>query len=145
MPLRVLLLVLGSALALLAVACGGSDESSEVKGVAWRWSGLLEGEGPTALSPIADPENYLLRLDEDGSFIAKADCKSVSGTYSFSDGELTLDSGPTTKAACGEGSLSDKYVDLLGRVAAYDVYEEGALALRLRDGAGYMYFFVSAE
>lgn len=97
------------------------------------------------LSPIPDPENYLLRLDEDGSFIAKADCKSLAGTYSLSGSELTLDLGPTTKAACGAGSRADKYIDLLGKVASYEIHDEGALALGLQDDAGYMYFYVSAE
>jgi heat shock protein HslJ len=143
--LRAVLVVLGSACGLLAVACGGSDQSSEVRGVAWRWSGLLRGEESTALSPIADPENYLLRLDEDGSFIARADCRSLTGTYSLSGGELTLDPGPTTKVACGGDSLSDTYVDLLGKVANYDVYEDGALALGLQDRAGYMYFYASEK
>ena len=143
--MRTSLVVLGSAFALVAAACGGSDQSSEVKSVPWRWSGLLEGEQSTGLSPIPDPENYLFRLDDDGSFIAKADCKSLGGTYSLSGDELTLELGPTTKAACGADSLSDKYVELLGKVATYDVYEEGALALGLQDNAGYMYFYASAE
>ena len=143
--MRAWLLVLGSAFALLPAACGGSDQSSDVKGVPWRWSGLLEGGGPTGLLPIPDPENYLLRLDEDGSFIAKADCKSLAGTYSLSGRELTLDLGPTTKVACGADSRSDKYIDLLGKVASYEKHDEGALALGLQDDSGYMYFYVSAE
>lgn len=143
--MRTLPVVLVTAFAILAAGCGGSDQSSEVKGVPWRWSGLLEGGGPMGLSPIPDPENYLLRLDEDGSLIAKADCKSLAGTYSLSGSELTLDLGPTTKAACGADSRADKYIDLLGKVASYEIHDEGALALGLQDDAGYMYFYVSAE
>lgn len=143
--MRASLVLLGSAFALVAFGCGGSDQSGEVKGVAWRWSGLLQGEDSTALSPISDPENYLLRLDEDGSFIAKADCRSLAGTYSLSGDDVTLDLRPTTKVSCGEDSQSDEYVDLLGKVATYDVYEEGALALGLQDDAGYMYFYASEE
>ena len=101
--------------------------------------------GPDGPSPDTRPQKYLLRLDDDGSFIAKADCKSVSGTYSLSGSELTLDLGPTTKVACGSDSRSDKYVDLLGKVATYEVHDKGALALGLEDDAGYMYFYVSAE
>jgi heat shock protein HslJ len=143
--MRTPLVVLGLAFVLVAASCGGGDQSSEVIGVPWRWSGVLVGEGTTGLSPIPDPENYLLRLDEDESFIAKADCKSLAGTYSLSGGELALDLGPTPKIRCGANSLSDKYVDLLGRVATYEVYDEGALALGLQDDAGYMYFYASEE
>ena len=143
--MRILLVVLGSAVAFVASACGGSNQSSEVKGVPWRWSGLLQGGDSTGLFPIPDPENYLLRLDEDGSFIAKADCKSLGGTYSLSGSELTLDLGSTTKRSCGKDSRSDEYIGLLAKVATYEIHEEGALALGLQDDAGYMYFYVSAE
>ena len=143
--MRALPAVLGSAFVLLAVAaCGGSDQGSEVKGVHWRWSGLLEGEDATGLSPIPDPENYLLTVDEDGSFDAKADCKTLRGTYSLSGSELTLEPGPTTKGDCGQGSLSDKYIRLLGKVATYELYDEGALALGLEDDAGHLYFYASS-
>lgn len=143
--MRTLLAVLGSALTIFAaVACGGGDQGSELKGVPWRWSGLLEGGGSIGLSPIPDPENYLLRLDDDGSFIGRADCKSVAGTYSLSGSELTLELGRTTKVACDEDSLSDKYIELLQRVATYAVYKEGSLALGLEDDAGTMYFYAGS-
>ena len=142
--MRASLVLLGSALALVVAACGGGDSSSEVKGVPWRWSGLLEGTDSRNLVPIPDPENYLLRLDDDGSFIAKADCRSLSGTYTLSGNELTLEPRPSTKLACGEGSRADEYIDLLRRVSTYEVHDDGALALGLRDGGGYLYFYVSS-
>jgi heat shock protein HslJ len=144
--MRTLLAVLGSAFVLLAgVACGGSDQSSEVKGVPWRWSGLLEGGDSIGLFPIPDPENYLLRLDEDGSFIARADCKSLDGTYSLSGSQLTLELGPTAKRTCGKDSRADRYIDLLGKVATYEIHDEGALALGLGEDAGYMYFYANPD
>lgn len=143
--MRMLLVVLASGLVLVAAACGGDDQSSEVKGVPWRWSGLREGEGFLGIVPIPDPQNYLLRLDDDGSFIAKADCRSVSGTYSLSGSELTLAVEPTTKLACGAGSRADEFVDLLAKVATYDVHDEGALALGLENDTRYMYFYSSQE
>jgi heat shock protein HslJ len=140
------LVVVGSALALASVAaCGGSDQSSKVKGVAWQWSALQAGEGLLGVVPIPDPQAYLLRLDDDGSFIARADCRSVSGTYSLSGDELTLAVGPTAKVACGPNSRADEYVELLRKVATYDVHEEGALALGLETDAGHMYFYAASS
>jgi heat shock protein HslJ len=139
------LLVLVSALALVGAGCGGSDQSSKLRSVPWRWSGVLEGADPTGLVRVPSPENYLLRFDEDGSFVGRADCKSLAGTYSLSGKTLTLELGQTSKRTCGPDSLSDKYIELLGRVADYDVHEEGALALGLESDAGYMYFYAASN
>jgi heat shock protein HslJ len=135
-----------SAFVLLAgVSCGGSDQDSDLKGVPWRWSGLLVGGDSTGLSPIADPANYLLRLDDDGSFIARADCKSVAGTYSLSGSDLTLELTPTAKRRCGKDSRAVEYIALLRRVATYDLYEKGSLALGLKENVGYLYFYAPAQ
>jgi heat shock protein HslJ len=136
------LLVVGSAFALLLVAaCGGSDQSQDLRGVPWRWSARLEGGDARSLVPVADPANYLLRLDDDGTFIGKADCRSLAGAYALSGHDLTLDLGPTTKAACGAKSRSDEYIGLLRRVATYEVSDQGTLALGLENDGGYLYFY----
>jgi NAD-dependent dihydropyrimidine dehydrogenase PreA subunit len=98
-----------------------------------------------ALAPIPDPANYLLRLDDDGTFIARADCKSVAGTYSLSGSDLTLELTPPPKHVCGKDSRADQYVALLRRVATYDLPEKSSLALGLKEGAGYLYFYAPAQ
>lgn len=138
-------LVLGAAVALALAGCGGGASSDELTGVGWRWTAVLRGADPIGLSPIPDPANYLLRLDEDGTFTARADCKSVTGTYSLSGSELALDVKPPGKNTCGKSSRADEYIALLRRVASYDVYDEGALALGLENDTGQMYFYVSSE
>ena len=126
---------------LMAVGCGGSDESSDVKGVLWRWTATLHGtDSSTGVVAVPDVGNYLLRLSEDGTFTGKADCNILGGTYSMSGSDLTLQPGPMTKIACGKDSKSDEYVALLKRVATWELYEEGQLALGLENEAGYMYF-----
>ena len=130
-----------SAFVLVVVSCGGSEQGSDLKGVPWRWSGVLVGGDSTGLSPIPDPSNYLLRLDDDGSFVARADCVSVTGTYALSGRKLTLELAPTPKGACGKDSRADDYFDLLGKVATYDLYEKSSLALGLKRDAGQLYFY----
>ena len=126
---------------LVAVSCGGSDQSSDVKGVLWRWTATLHGtDSSTGVSAVPDVGNYLLRLSEDGTFTGKADCNILGGTYSMSGSNLTLEPGPMTQIACGKDSKSDEYVALLKRVATWELYEEGQLALGLENDAGYMYF-----
>jgi heat shock protein HslJ len=144
--MRRLLAVLGSSLVVVAAAsCGGGDQSEKAIGVPWRWSARLEGGDTRSLVPVADPANYLLRLDDDGTFIGKADCRSLTGAYALSGQDLTLDLGPTTKAACGANSRADEYIGLLGRVATYDVSDQGTLTLGLENDAGYMYFYASSK
>jgi heat shock protein HslJ len=133
-------LAVAGALVLLALAGCGGDDSSELQGVRWKWTAQLEGEATAGLSPVPNPERYLLTLNEDGTFDAKAGCNPVRGTYALSGHDLTLDLGQMTKAACAPGSLSDRYLSLLRRVANYDLYHEGQVALGLEEDAGYMYF-----
>jgi len=130
---------------LSAASCGGSDSGSDLKGVPWRWSAVLHGSDPTGLSRIPDPTNYLLRFDEDGTFVGRADCKSVAGEYRLSGSELTLEVRPSANGACGEGSRAAEYTALLRRVVSYDVYDEGSLALGLAEDAGQMYFYAPTE
>jgi heat shock protein HslJ len=119
--------------------CGsGSGGHSSVVGVLWQWNGLQETH-PASLSAVPNPQNYLLVLNKDGSFEAKADCNQLSGTYSLSGSNLTLKHGPMTRAQCGPDSLSDKYVSLLAEVASQTVSND-QLTLGLKNGAGSMFF-----
>ena len=92
-----------------------------------QWSGLEETH-PASLSAVPDPENYLLTLNEDGTFEAKADCNRVSGKFV-----------PTTLAACPPHSLSDTYIHLLGQVASYGL-QQSQLRLDLKNNTGSMFF-----
>jgi heat shock protein HslJ len=131
-------LLAAAVLVLLLAGCGGGSKNSPVVGVLWEWNGLQETQ-PAHLSAVPDPPNYLLVLNEDGSFTAKADCNQLHGTYTLSGDDLTLTHGPMTKAACPPGSLSDQYVHLLSQVTTQTV-EDGQLTLGLAKGAGSMFF-----
>jgi heat shock protein HslJ len=91
----------------LLTGCGGGSGGSSIVGVLWEWNGLQETH-PAHLSAVPDPQNYLLLLNKDGSFEAKADCNQLHGTYTLSGGNLTLTHGPMTMAQCAPSSLSDK-------------------------------------
>ena len=53
-------------------------------------------------------------------------------------GELTLMPGPTTVAACPQGSFSDLYIAALERVQSFAI-ADGALTIRLSDGGTIQY------
>jgi heat shock protein HslJ len=92
-----------------------------------------------AIVPVEDMANYTLTFNDDGTFDAKADCNQVGGTYTIVDESvLTMTLGPSTLAACGEESLGDDYVQLLGDVKTYSI-AENQMTLTLEDSSELLY------
>jgi heat shock protein HslJ len=116
----------------------GGTQNTQIVGVPWQWTDM---SGLPAGSPVLLPEpgKYTLTLKQDGTFEAKADCNTTSGTYTIEGSNLTLVPGPTTLAACGPASLSQQYVTLLSKVATYTA-TGGRLMLTLKADAGTMIF-----
>jgi len=46
----------------------------------------------------------------------KADCNQVGGTYTLDGDKLTITTGPSTLAFCGEASLDQQYLAALASV-----------------------------
>jgi heat shock protein HslJ len=107
-------------------------------GPTWQWTELIE-ESPPAQSVIPNPEDYTLEFDDDGTFDFQADCNSGSGSFTVQGDGLVLVLGTATSVECGEGSLSDQYMALLGDVDAYE-FEGVRLHLYLQNDAGHMVF-----
>ena len=85
--------------------------------------------------PAEAMANYTLTFNDDETFDAQADCNQVSGTYTIVDESvLTMTVGPSTLAACGEESLGEEYVQLLGDVKTYSV-AENQMTLTLEDSS----------
>ena len=87
--------------------------------------------------PTADQPNYTITFAADATFSAKADCNTVSGTYTTANpaaasGDLAIVPGATTSAACPAGSLSDLFVLGLGNAASYAI-ADSALTITLAD------------
>ena len=145
-----LTLVLG----LGVVACGPPSEESSpadppgqpatqaesaLQGTTWRWT-RLAGEDPVE---VAHPERYTLRLEADGRYAVRADCNRAAGHYTLEAARLSLEPGPTTLAACGPESLSDRFLSLLGRVERVEL-DGPRLTLRLGGEAGALEMVASA-
>jgi heat shock protein HslJ len=87
--------------------------------------------------PADQQANYTITFAADGTFSAKADCNTLSGTFTTPDpnaasGALTIVPGAGTVAACPEGSLADLYVLGLGNVISYAI-NDGQLSMTLAD------------
>jgi heat shock protein HslJ len=127
------LIALAIAATVAVAACSGS--SSGLTGKTWQ---LTEMTGRTAAGlgplPAAELAKYTIEFKSDGTYQAKADCNQTSGAYTTtSDGGLTIQPGPTTLAACPEGSLSDQYIQSLTKALSYAIVD-GELTISVNEG-----------
>jgi heat shock protein HslJ len=136
--------VMAICLSIIALsACGsGSDSAStssnSITGVVWKWQSVIN-QDTNETTTVPNPENYTIEFNEDGTFIGKADCNNIAGTYSTENGfAITL--GPSTLAFCGEASLDTLYLDLLSNIAAGGPDGAGGLALETAGGQQRMLF-----
>ncbi len=86
---------------------------------------------------VANPHNYNLLFNADGTFFAGLDCNRGSGIYNTpGDGTITMELGPITRALCAEDSLSDQMIAMIGSVVSYAYEQEGeVVAFTMADGS----------
>jgi heat shock protein HslJ len=129
--MRLFIGILALAVSGLLVAACQSSSGSALTGKTWQWTGSTTSV-PASQSVVPDPENYTITFNTDGTFSAKVDCNQVAGDYTTSGSDLTITPGPSTLAACPEGSLDTLYVDGLGKAAGYSISGED-LTITLSD------------
>lgn len=129
------------AVLLLLAACtqaATSTPADTITGIVWQWTSLTNrptGETTT----VSNPESYTITFNEDGTLNGQADCNTFNGTYSQENGfMITL--GATTMAYCGETSLDQQYLTLLGSIVAGGPDGEGGFALETAGGEQRMLF-----
>jgi heat shock protein HslJ len=112
----------------------------DLTGKVWQLTAITEKT--PAFQGVVPPDqqgNYTVEFKTDGTFAAKADCNQVAGTYTATaSGGLTIAIGPTTMAACADGSLSDLYVLGLGNAASYAI-ANNQLTITLADQGTLVY------
>jgi heat shock protein HslJ len=114
-----------------------TPSGSGLAGVLWEWHQFTDDDD--AELKVEDSGNYTLVFGDEGQLDFQADCESGSGTFTLAGSRLTLDLNSAATASCGEDSLHDRYLRMLGRVGAFHI-EEDRLVLSLRDDAGNMVF-----
>jgi heat shock protein HslJ len=130
------MLAFAAVVAVIAAACssaGGSAGASSpsaassggsgLTGKAWQLTAITtKVPAFQGVIPAADQSKYTIEFKSDGTFSAKADCNQVSGTYTAtSSGGLTVVPGPSTMAACPEGSMGGPYVAALALSKSYAI------------------------
>lgn len=127
--------------ALLLAACktaATSTPSNSITGIVWQWVSVTnQTTGDKTTVPV--PRNYTITFNTDGTLTGKADCNNFSGTYSQTNG-FSIKLGATTQAYCGDTSLDQQYLTLLGSVAAGGPDGAGGLALDTPGGEQHMLF-----
>jgi heat shock protein HslJ/predicted transcriptional regulator len=102
----------------------------------WQWVSFT---GPAESFELVNPANYRVTFNTDASLAIMADCNNVMGFYQGDGGELTVEIGPMTLAACLPESRSDQFVTLLGGAARY-FFQDGQLFVDLMADGGTMVF-----
>lgn len=130
--------VLAIVIVALLAACAPAASGDSIQGIVWQWASVSnQSTGETTTVP--NPENYTLTFNEDGTLNGLADCNSFTGSYSDENG-FTITLGASTMAFCGEASLDQQYLALLGSVAAGGPDGDGGLALETAGGEQRMLF-----
>ena len=116
-----------------------AQSADEITGIQWQWAELTETE-PASQSVVPNPENFVLIFNADGSANIKADCNLVSWTYTLEGTSLSFNTlGPSTLAYCGDESLDQQYLALLGAGGTVSL-ENDRLVLEVNENAGRMVF-----
>jgi len=126
---------------LLLAACTQAatpTPSDSIQDIIWQWTSVTN-KTTSESTTVSNPENYTIIFKEDGTLEGKADCNTFSGTYSQENG-FSIKLGATTMMYCGETSMDQQYLELLGSVAAGGPDGEGNLALETPGGEQRMLF-----
>jgi len=102
----------------------------------WAWTQRTENGGQEILITVPNPGDYTLFFNENATFNAKIDCNNASGAYaSDGNGNIYMELGPMTMAACPPDSLADDMINMFGPAQSY-VYEEDGDTLIFKWAAG---------
>jgi heat shock protein HslJ len=111
---------------------------SELTGIQWHWDEFQDTAELNSFA-VPDPADYKILFNADGTANIKADCNMVGATYIVEGSSLTIVTGPSTMAFCGEESLDQIYLARMEQVVSY-VIEDGVLHMNLMADAGNMVY-----
>ena len=102
----------------------------------WVWVSRDAAE-PIDVAAVANPHDYNLLFNADGTFFAGLDCNRGSGTFATPDGAtISMELGMMSRAMCPEDSLSDQMIAMIGSAASYAYEEDGeVVAFTTTDGS----------
>lgn len=87
------------------------DEQDALVGTVWELQQIQMNDGTQF---VADPpQNYTVEFSEAGEVFIQADCNRAAGAFTLEDGMLSITLGPTTTAACPDGSIDTQFLSSL--------------------------------
>lgn len=132
---------LGLIILLTLAACAPAatpTPTNSIQGIVWQWTSVTN-QTTKETQTVPTPQSYTITFNTDGTLTGKADCNNFTGTYSQQNG-FSIKLGASTMAYCGEASLDQQYLTLLGSVAAGGPDGAGGLALETAGGEQRMLF-----
>lgn len=132
------IIVAGVVVGLVLASRDTGQSGPSIQGSTWEWVSMRE-TAPASQSVVPDPTRYTITFNNDGTFAAKVDCNQVSGTYTASEGQISIVSGPSTMAECGPESLYNIFLAKLATVDGYNLQGD-QLTLAFGAGAGELMF-----
>lgn len=109
-----------------------SDEE-QIMDTVWQWTSAVEPD--QNVTEVPNPGSYTITLLEDGQATVKADCNQLMVSYTVDGHSLVFNMlGPSTLAFCGEQSVDNRFLSLLGSVNTWSLEEE-QLILNTTGGA----------
>jgi heat shock protein HslJ len=144
-PWALLLACLGIVI-IVAAACvppptpapAAATPANAITNIVWQWTSVTH-QTTKETTEVAKPQDYTITFRDDGTLSGKADCNNFTGVYSQENG-FSIKLGATTMAACGNDSLDQQYLQLLGAIAAGGPDGAGNLALETAGGEQRMLF-----
>lgn len=138
--LKVSVLVLGIFAAGAVMAQEATEtaepEAPALVGATWQWEHFADGEQAMEITA----PNYTIIFKEDGTFVARADCNTVLGTYTTDEHSISIIPGPSTRVMCPPESLGNDFTRYLSQVAVYSFTDEGNLLLEAMADSGSLLF-----
>lgn len=114
-----------------------AESSPELVGTVWQWDQTLMNNDDIFVPD--NSANYTIQFKPDGTVAIQADCNQAGGTYTLDGSLITIELGPSTMAACPEGSLADRFVAHLSG-AAIHFFQGQNLFIDLKFDSGTMRF-----
>ncbi|MEY3297873.1 MAG: hypothetical protein RLZZ597_1133 [Cyanobacteriota bacterium] len=118
------------------------DEQDVLVGTVWELQQIQMNDGAQF---VADPpQNYTVEFTDGGEVFIQADCNRAAGAFTLEGGMLSITLGPTTTAACPDGSIDTQFLSSLSN-ANLVFFEGDDMFIDLAYDSGTMQFSPAAE
>lgn len=106
-------------------------------GPTWEWTEATDAAGQ--ITAVAQPSNYTVQFNLDGTASIKADCNGGSAAYAATDTQLVIGPAALTLMACPPGSQDTLFTAALQDIRSY-AFDGSQLILTRQNNGGHLKF-----